>query len=313
MTTSPATATVPVLVIGESLIDIVDTGTGPSRRHPGGSPLNVATGLGRLGNDVSLLTALGDDPDGAMIRSHLARSHVTLTAPTPQLARTSTAHARIGEDGSADYRFDITWDITPVPVTAGIIHTGSLATLLAPGRDVVKDLLTRHRAHTLISFDPNVRPALIGDAAAHTRRTEEFFAIADVVKLSDDDAAFLYPNLPVDQVAAHILTLGPRVVAITEGGHGSQIHTAHTRVTVAASSAGVVDTVGAGDSYMAGILHVLADVLRTHPAVSQPGSRPWSTPDVLQRMIDVASTCSAVTVRREGANLPWYDELVSTF
>lgn len=173
--TEPAHAT-PILVIGEALIDAVTTRAGETREHPGGSPMNVAIGLGRLGDHVTLLTSLGADTSGDIIRAHLAASHVALAAPEVHAPATSIAHAHVSADGAAEYTFDITWDIPAVTLPARIVHTGSLATALEPGRTVVQELIRRYRPHALITYDPNIRPSLMETPESDRSGIEEILS-----------------------------------------------------------------------------------------------------------------------------------------
>ena len=305
MTPTEPVDTVPILVIGEALIDAVTTASGEVREHPGGSPMNVAIGLGRLGDHVTLLTSLGADTGGDIVRAHLAASHVAVALPEVYAPATSVAHAHVGDDGAAEYTFDITWDIPSVTLPARIVHTGSLATALEPGRTVVQELIRHHRPRALITFDPNIRPSLMADPEFHRPAIEEFFRLAHVVKLSDEDAAYLYPDEDLDAVAHRILHFGPIIVAITLGADGSRIYGPQGRITSPPPTATVADTVGAGDSYMAGMIHILANELTRNPAAAtHPEELTWSA-TLLTRMVDFASTCSAMTVARHGADLPW--------
>jgi fructokinase len=284
-----------VLVVGEALIDIVD-----GEEILGGSPANVALGLGRLGVGVDLLTAIGADDRGDRIIDHLGRSGVTVLPESRSLERTSTARATIGPDGSATYDFDIEWR---VPVTAAdehdIVHVGSIACFLEPGADAVVTLARRAAARgATVTFDPNIRPDLLGGTDA-LHRVEELAKIASVVKLSDEDAAHLYPGLSVDAVVDRLLTLEPRIVAVTEGGAGAVIASADGRVRVAAPKVTVVDTVGAGDTFMASLVASL-------PALPDGLLRAAELEPVLRRCVAAA----AVTVSRAGADLPWRDEVV---
>lgn len=286
-----------VLVIGEALIDIVD-GT----EIVGGSPANVALGLGRLGIDVDLLTAIGSDDRGRRITEHLGESGVTVLPESLCLEQTSTARASIGPDGSAAYDFDIEWKL---PLSGAdehdIVHVGSIACFLEPGADDVVAAVRRAAASgQKVTFDPNIRPALLGGIDAR-RRAEELMKIASAVKLSDEDAAFLYPDLPVGPVLDRILSLGPQVVAVTEGGAGAVIASVDHRVRVPAPTVSVADTVGAGDTFMASLVASLADF------------EDWTlTAAELEAVLRRCVAAAAVTVSRAGADLPWREEIVGS-
>ena len=157
---TPAT----VLVVGEALVDVVRR-DGDDIVHPGGSPLNVAVGLQRLGLPTTLHSAFGADPHGVAIAQHLEASGVTVTASTVSDRETSVALATIGADGAASYTFSIDWDPAALEVPEGTfdaVHTGSIGAALEPGATLVEELLTRLRPTTTVSFDPNVRPQLMG-------------------------------------------------------------------------------------------------------------------------------------------------------
>ncbi|MEE1622399.1 carbohydrate kinase family protein [Zafaria sp. J156] len=288
-----------VLVVGEALVDVVlqDGGT---REHPGGSPANVAYGLARLGLDTTLLTALGEDAHGALIREHLSGAGVGLAPVEAPLERTASATAVLAPDGSAEYEFDIRWEPAPVlPLPpARAIHTGSIAAFLAPGAATVRSILEVAPAGTVITYDPNIRPALLGTHAEALAAFEELAPLAHVVKLSDEDAAWLYPGRGLDDVAARIIELGARLGVVTLGAGGSLLRSADRELRVPAVASQVVDTIGAGDSYMAALI---AGVLET-------GTEELGAAE-LARLGSLAAAAAALTVRRAGANPPTRTEL----
>ena len=288
-----------VLVIGEALVDIVVSARG-IEEHPGGSPANVALGLGRFGAEVSLLTSIAPDERGRAIAMHLEQSGVVVLPESFSADRTSNAIATISaEDGSADYTFDVQWDPTraSLEVSPRIVHTGSIAAFLRPGADTVRAYL-RDLDVDEITFDPNIRPALIGDPADARATFEETAALATVVKLSDEDAAWLYPDASVDEVLDRILAIGPRLAVITRGGEGAVLAIPTARVTVAAATVSVIDTIGAGDTYMASLI----DSLLNWPSAEL-------TPPIVEIIGGRAARAAAITVSRAGADLPWRDEL----
>lgn len=288
-----------VLVIGEALVDIVVSAHG-IEEHPGGSPANVALGLGRFGAEVSLLTAIAPDERGRAIATHLERSGVVVLPESFSADRTSNAIATISpDDGSADYTFDVLWDPVKaaLPLSSRILHTGSIAAFLQPGADTVRAYL-RESDVDEVTFDPNIRPALIGDHAAAVDTFEATAALATVVKLSDEDASWLYPDDSRDEVLDRILAIGPRLAVITRGGEGALLAIPSARVSIAAPAVSVVDTIGAGDTYMASLI----DSLLRWP--SQELTAP-----MLENIGGRAARAAAITVSREGANLPWRDEL----
>ena len=289
-------------VVGEALVDVVVPSTGEQQRAPGGSPLNVAVGLSRLGIDTVLLTELGDDESGRLVVEHLRSSDVALDEGSVVPGRaTSTATATLDEHGAASYAFDVRWTLTPrtLPSGATALHVGSLGTALRPGRDSVLDLVAQAgRAGLLVTLDPNARPTLTPDARQAWRDVLEVAAAADIVKLSDEDAAFLQPGAPVEQVAADLLGPRTRLVVVTGGGTGAYAVSAAGFAQVHSRAIHVVDTVGAGDSFMAALLTV----------VVEHGLDDLDEPR-LSAYLAAAHEAAAVTVSRRGADPPRRSEL----
>lgn len=294
------------LVIGEALTDIVST-EGESTEYPGGSPYNVAISLGRLGNDVALLTSLGSDFRGAEIVKRLDESHVRVEPASLRRGPTSTAQARIEADGSATYSFDILWDLPEWRPTREfrVIHAGSIALFLQPGAAQVKQILRAGHRDSMITLDPNIRPALLGSHRETLEHFESLLSIATVVKLSDEDASWLYPNLGIDEVMLRMLAAGPSVAIATRGPSGSLLASRTARVEVASVPTPVADTIGAGDSYMGAIIHAMltghfGGQLRQGDEIGR---------DRLAEAGAFAARVAAITVSRSGANPPWKRDL----
>jgi fructokinase len=295
-----------VLVVGEALMDIV-TDSSRSIAYPGGSPLNVAVGLARLGVGTTFLSELGEDQHGRNIHHYLSAAGVqTLIEP---VERTASAAASIQADGSAQYSFDIAWRLdnpSVVPETA-LIHTGSIGSWLEPGSDVVADLVGGRRETTVASFDPNIRPALIEDRSTVIARVEELSRHCDLVKLSDEDAEWLYPGLSDEGVADHFLEQGATLFALTRGVRGSLVCSSKARVDLPGRSVRVADTIGAGDAYMSGLLFALV----SSPYLEDVRERTALDETALRVLADIATMSATLTVARSGANPPSIDELES--
>jgi fructokinase len=295
------------VVIGEALVDLVgQRGSRTLVAHPGGSPANVALGLARLGDPVTLMTRLGRDALGEMISAHLRTSGVRVEGGPVEGTSTSLAIATLAA-GMATYDFRIEWDIgelEPLPIETRCLHTGSLATALAPGRTNVEDLLEREhqRRRVTISYDPNVRPALLGTRERALPGIERLVALCDVVKVSDEDLRWLYPDRQDEEVAREWLGLGPALVVVTRGGHGVYAATADLEVRRPATPVDLVDTVGAGDSFTSGLL----DGLRRADLIG--GSRRDAMAAIdestLVSVVDAASLVAAITCSRPGADPP---------
>lgn len=309
MTADPAPGAARVLVVGESLVDVIRR-DGEDAVHPGGSPLNVAVGLQRLDVPTTLHSSFGADAHGREIAHHLAASGVTVTAGTVGHAPTSVALATIGATGAASYTFSVEWDPSPVEVGAGTVdalHVGSIGAALEPGATAVERMIAELRPTAIITYDPNVRPQLVRSADAARPRVERIVALADVVKASDEDIAWLYPGVGVAEVMAAWLALGPALVVVTRGGDGADALSASGAIHVAAPRTEVADTIGAGDSFMAGLIAALSDRELLTPDRREE-LRALPTTDV-ERIVRFAASCAAVTVSRPGADPPTRPEL----
>jgi fructokinase len=295
------------VVVGEALVDLVGQRGGRTfSAHPGGSPANVALGLARLGVPVTLNTRLGRDSFGEMVRSHLEASGVRVDGGAGEGAKTTLAIATLAA-GIASYDFRIDWDVealVPLPVETRCLHTGSLATVLPPGRANVVDLVEREheRGRVTVSYDPNVRPALLGDAARARPDIEHLVAMSDVVKVSDDDLRWLYPDRSDEEVAQDWLASGPALVVVTRGGAGAYAVSAGLELRRAAVPIDLVDTVGAGDSFTSGLLDGL------HRADLIGGARRDALATIdeatLGSVVDAAALIAAITCSRPGADPP---------
>ncbi|MGB3258296.1 MAG: carbohydrate kinase [Ornithinimicrobium sp.] len=295
-----------VVTVGEALIDIVHPKDSEPTEHVGGSPANVAVGLAALGHPTSLATYLGQDERGDRIADYLEQRNVMLTDGSRSAPRTSTAKASLDDDGGATYDFDLSWDI-PIPDLTGVghLHTGSIAATLQPGASTVFDAMSAARAYGTVSYDPNARPTIMG--AAHEARSliEERIGRSDVIKASAEDIEWLYAGATVEEVARLWGRLGPPLVVVTDGGEGALVHQSYSeqQVRVAAASVDVVDTVGAGDSFMAGLISGLLDagLLGSLEARQRLGE---ATPWAVASAVDRALATAAYTVARAGAASP---------
>lgn len=301
-----------VLVVGEALVDIVHRTDGSIDEHPGGSPLNVAIGLARLGHEVQFAARFAPDPHGELIRQHLAREPLlSVTAGSDQASRTSTAKAYLDADGAATYEFDLVWDVGAAldekPI--GHLHTGSIAATLAPGAADVLAAARRARRTGTVSYDPNARPSLMGRPEQARLHIEDFVALSDVVKASDEDLAWLYPGRSPREVLAQWIAGGVGLAVLTMGGQGAAAMTADgSWVPVPAGQSSVVDTVGAGDSFMAGLISGLLDA----GLLGEPEARvrlSEAGPQGVSPALVRAARCAEITVSRAGANPPTRAEL----
>lgn len=308
-----------ITVIGEALVDLVGDGT-VYRASPGGSPLNVAVGLARLGVPCAMLARLSSDTFGGQLRDHLRRNGVSLRYVVPASEPTTLAFAFLDTEGSARYEFyvegtaDWQWKKnelpSPLPAEVVALHAGSLAVALPPGAAAIEELLRSERARgaVTLSYDPNIRPHLCSDRDATRERVERHVRLTHVVKASAEDVAWLYPDTPLEEVVRRWTTLGPSLVVVTLGADGAVARQpGGDEVRVDAPTVRVVDTVGAGDAFTSALLaglarHDLLAALRDEPTR-------LLRDDLLTEILTVSCQVAALTCTRPGADPPTIDEL----
>jgi fructokinase len=294
-----------VLVVGESLVDMVVRPNGTVLEYAGGSAANVAVALARLGRPVQFLTALGDDKQGAVLAYLLNEAGVAIVGDPHTVSRTATATATIGIDGSASYVFDIEWSLGALPdIRPAAVHACSIGAVLEPGAAQVHSLLEQLRPDATISYDINARPALTGVGPRLVRAVEEIAALADLVKASDEDLESLYPGRSLEASAAHLLGLGPSAVILTRGGQGATWIAEGLSVGVPAPHVPVADTIGAGDTFGAATIDALWDFN------ALGGRLPALDTAQIESVLRHAARAAAVTVSRAGANPPYKQELL---
>lgn len=312
--------TAPVLVIGEALVDIVSSGNGNGRNGkngskatPGGSPANVAVGLARLGLPTELVTRFGTDPYGDQLGAHLFGNGVQLSPGSVDPSfRTSTATATLDAAGVASYQFDITWEPPALSLRRGCpaVHTGSIATVLEPGAAAIRTFLgSLVDQPVTVTLDPNARPTITPDAESTWAAVRVLAASADLVKLSDEDCEFLRPGMTPDEIAAELLSVDrTKCVVITRGGEGAIGISRSARVEVTAPAIKVVDTVGAGDSFMSALIAGLQS-RGLLGEVRLEGLDEKTLHDV----VDYAVKAAAITCTRHGADPPTAAEHTATW
>ncbi len=301
-----------LLVVGEALIDTVVHPIGRRVQHPGGSPANVAITLGRLGHTPTLLTRIGSDSSGNLIRKWLRASRVTLDGRSLRSAATSEAIAFLDDSGAARYELNILWDLPDVDTEAvDLLHIGSISATLAPGAEAIDRLVDRVRGQAVISYDPNVRPSLIKDPQETRKKIEGLVARADIVKVSDEDLEWIDPTSSPEDVARRWLGTHPEVVVITRGSRGVTAISGQSEVSVDAPNVDVVDTVGAGDTLMGAFIAGVVELglLDRPDARSRRGWLAALTPSDLTCLLRYGAAAAAVTVSRAGANPPQRSEL----
>ena len=305
-----------ILVSGEALMDFLparsDAGEPAYLPRPGGSPNNVAVALGRLGVPTGFAAWVSTDFFGDMLIANLRASGVALdwlerlerptTLAFASLDRAEPAYAFYGTE--ADDRH---WDLLAALPAGGAraVHVGSLALVREPAAAAYEGLIERARARGLaVSLDPNIRPEHITDVEGHRARLVRLAKIADVVKLSRADLGWIAPGVSEADYTADLLEAGTSLVVVTAGGAGATAYGRTTTTHCPAEPVKIVDTVGAGDAFMAGLLAGLWEAGRLLP----PGLAELGEAE-LGRALRLAARVAALTCARRGADPPWRREL----
>ncbi len=299
-------------VIGEALLDMIQPEPGGAYvACPGGGPLNVAVALQRLGHSTHLLARLSSRPLGNVVRRYAAENGLDLTACVQVDGKVTLAFATFDDADCAAYEFyadgtvDWGWtdeELSRLPSATAVVHTGSLATVLGPGAAALARLFVRlhEEGRRLLSFDPNVRPALAGERAGAVAHVERFVATAHLVKVSSEDLSWLYPHEELDTVLERWLGLGPALVVMTAGPDGCKaVNSRLEEIMVKGEPIAVADTIGAGDAFQAGLLSGLLDA-----GVATPSALPQLSIDVTTAALRRATLVAALTCQRSGANPP---------
>jgi fructokinase len=301
-----------IVVGGEALVDLVDE-HGLLSPVPGGGPFNTAIALGRLGIPVAFLGTLSHDEYGGLLARLLLEAGVDMSLVRWSDAPTPVAVVHRHDDGGNSYTFylagtslaDLPPEAVPdLPEHMWAIHVGTLGLAVDPPAAAYEALLDREAGRRTIVLDPNVRPAVFGDQVSYHARFERLARLADIVKLSDDDAAWIYPELDLADALEHVLGLGPRLVAITMGTLGAVAASREGQARVPAVPITVVDTVGAGDSFGAALLAALVE-----RDALEPGATRSLDDSLLEEAVEYAVTASAITCTRTGAVPPTRAEL----
>lgn len=305
-----------ILCCGEALIDMLprETATGESTFMPvaGGSVFNTSIALGRLGVSTGFFSGLSSDFFGQILRDTLKRSHVDYSYSALSDRPTTLAFVRL-VDGQARYAFYdentalrmLSEEDIPV-IDDGIkaMLFGCISLISEPCGSVYEALMTREAKNRVMFLDPNIRASFVTDREAHLQRMKRMIALADIVKLSDEDLDWFGESGSYAEIAARWLKLGPKLIVITKGAHGADAYAAHATVSVPGVKIDVVDTVGAGDTVNAGILASLDQQgLLTKDAVAKLDE------DQIHTAVALGVRAAAVTVSRAGANPPWATEM----
>ncbi len=307
-----------VAVLGEALIDLLPDGERDFHAAEGGSPANIAVAVARLGHPSQFLGGLSTDRWGDLLAAHLQAAGVGTDLAPRREAPTAVALVDLAPDGSAIYRFlwddtaDRTVTIADLPADLGDdiawLQVGSVAAALPDSGAVTAELVARERGRRLVACDPNVRTMVHGDGNEPRDRLRHLTEQADLVKISDEDLAFVFPDRSVDEVVDHWLGGRAALVAVTSGGAGAMLASGDHRVEVVAPATTVADTVGAGDTFMAGLLAGLLDA----GVVDRAGLEALDARG-LEALGIFAARAAAITVSRPGADPPTRADLRARF
>jgi fructokinase len=307
-----------ILCCGEALIDMIPTPTkaGPDGfvPHAGGAVFNTAIALGRLGAQVGMLSGLSSDMFGRQLVDGLKASHVDVSHLVVSDRPTTLAFVRL-VGGHATYDF---YDensagrmITPEDMPAlssevSALYFGGISLACEPGADAYAELLARNAEGRAVMIDPNIRPGFIKDIERYRQRLDRMLALSDIVKVSDEDLNWINPApLSLRDKVGELLKKGPSVVILTRGGEGATGYLANgEEVQVPAVKAEIVDTVGAGDTFNAGVLAKMSELGQLHKSALAT-----LAPEVLSEALAYGARVAAVTVSRAGANPPWVEEI----
>jgi fructokinase len=300
----------PIVVAGEALMDVVADGD-RLRAHPGGGPFTTARTLGRLGRPVAYLGCLSSDAFGTRLRTALEADGVSLAAAVASDAPTTLALATISPGGGASYGFYVEGTAAPaltpaaalaaLPPDLSVLHVGTLGLVLEPMAAAVESVVDAVGDDVLVALDPNCRPEAIRDQVAYRERIGRVMARADLVKLSDEDLAYLRAGEHPIHAARALLAAGPAAVVMTRGPRGALVLRGGDTFEIPAPQVEVADTIGAGDAFGAGLLawwhaHGLGrDDLARGPELNEAAA--------------YAAQVAARTCERPGADPPRSDEV----
>lgn len=299
------------MVAGEALVDLIVRDGPAVDAHLGGGPFNAARTIARLGQPVAFLGALSNDLFGQSLRAALENDGVVVDGGLTTELPTTLAMVALDEAGVARYQFYAEGTSAPaldaarrdgaLPREMYAVHVGGLGLVFEPSASTLIDLLERIAGSALVSLDPNSRPMAIADLDDHRKTIRRVIALADIVKISDEDALLLFPGAAPEQSAREVLAMGPSLVILSRGPRGVLVLTASDEIEVAAPEVELVDTVGAGDAFSGAMLAdfrrrgLIREELRDHAAV--------------RTSIEFAVAVAGVVCTRAGADPPYLDEL----
>jgi fructokinase len=296
-----------VWVAGEVLIDLIPTAD-QYLAIVGGGPANTAKALAKLGVKTYFIDGISTDKYGQMAKAELLAANVLLDYAQYSNKPTCTAKVTLSSSGSASYEFVIrdtaTFDFSdqwlpdPQRLNPSLLHIGTLATVIEPGASVLFEWAQSVARVAPIVFDPNIRPAVLGNSDEYVKNVEKWVAMSSAVKVSDEDLDWLYPSKAIDEIVNEWLEVGVQLVVVTLGDKGITAYRKNEQISVDAVKVDVADTVGAGDTVGAVLVKAIVD-----------NGLDRLTGEVLKAMLKRAVKAAAITVSRTGANPPSKDEI----
>ncbi len=296
-----------VWVVGEVLIDLIPD----ADQHlavVGGGPANTAKALAKLGVKTYFIDGISTDEYGQVAKAELLSANVLLDYAQYSNKPTCTAKVTLSSSGSASYEFIIedtatfdfsaAWLPEPQRLKPSLLHIGTLATVIQPGASVLFEWAQGVANVAPIVFDPNIRPAVLGNRDQYVKKVEKWAAISSAVKVSDEDLDWLYPDKSIDEIVKNWLEVGVELVLVTLGDKGITAYRENEQISVDAVEVVVADTVGAGDTVGA----VLVEAIVNNGLDKLTG-------EVLKRMLNRAVKAAAITISRTGANPPSKEEI----
>ncbi|HKW70779.1 MAG TPA: carbohydrate kinase [Candidatus Dormibacteraeota bacterium] len=300
-----------IVVCGEALIDIIQDGNGAQRSTPGGGPFNTARALVRLGVPTAFLGRLSDDEHGRRLAALLISDGVSLDYTSVGPEPTTTAFARRNTDGLVEYKFQIEGTsaphLTPEMLPAllrqdvNALHVGTLGLLLEPMASTLAGLVRREGGGRMVMLDPNIRLGL-APGPDYRERLFDLIARSTIVKGSDEDMAWLYPGAGYEHAAEQLVAAGPALAVVTLGAKGAFGVQHGIAVRVESPEVKVVDTIGAGDAFGAGLLAWLYHNDAIGPDLMLEEAE-------LRAALEFACIAAAMTTARAGADPPWNREM----
>jgi len=300
-----------VWVCGEALIDLIPIAPGSAQRQaiPGGGPANTAHALARLDIATEFIGGLSDDQYGQRMRAEFIAGRVGLTFTPEHQLPTCLAIVSIDLDGGATYEFKIEGTATfafatenlpdPKLIKPEAIYIGTLATIIEPGASILKDWMLKAKNYAPIIYDPNIRSAVISDRSKYQEVVKNWVALSNVVKASEDDLTWLYPDIEPLDIAHKWVEQGVKLVVITKGEDGIIGVSENQEIYIPGVKVDIIDTVGAGDTVGAVLVEAIVEF-----GLSK------LTYELLSHTLHRAALAASITCSRSGANPPTKAELL---